>query len=51
VLPSSGQEGPNPFGPLDRAILSDWEPQKHSTCLDKRLRTDKYRVKTGKEEI
>jgi hypothetical protein len=51
VLPSSGQDGPKPVDPLDRAILSGWEPQKHSTSLDKCLRTDKYRVKTGREEL
>ena len=40
VLPSSGKEAPNLVDSLDRAILSHWVPQKHSICLDVRLRKD-----------
>ena len=32
-------EAPNLLDPLDQAILSHWGPQKHSTSLDKLLRT------------
>jgi hypothetical protein len=40
VRPSSGKEAPNLVDPLDRAVLSQLIPQKHSACLDVRLRTD-----------
>jgi hypothetical protein len=39
MFPSSGNEAPYLIDSLDRAILSQWPPQKHSTCSDMRLRT------------
>ena len=38
LLPYPGKEAPNLVDTLDRAILSHWAPQKHSTYSDTGLR-------------